>query len=90
LAYPPNVWNQLKNITAGDLAKALNRDGWHLDTKGGSQHIYWIAAESGGRPARRVSVHIHPQKTYGPRLLKDLLDDIAWTEDELRSLKLIK
>jgi predicted RNA binding protein YcfA (HicA-like mRNA interferase family) len=89
VAYPPNIWNQLKNITAGNLAKALERDGWAKDTHGGSMYIY-RKAPSEDQPARRVSVHIHPQKTYGPRLLQDLLADIGWTEDDMRRLKLIR
>jgi predicted RNA binding protein YcfA (HicA-like mRNA interferase family) len=83
MALAGNVWDQLKNTTAGDLAKALQRDGWVLDTKGGSQHIFW-------KSGRRVSVHIHPHKTFGAKLLKGLLDDIGWNDDDLRRLRLIK
>jgi hypothetical protein len=36
------------------------------------------------------SVHYHPKETYGPKLLKGLLEEIGWTEDELKRLKLIK
>ncbi len=39
---------------------------------------------------KRVSIHYHPKKTYGPKLLKKLLRQIGWTEDDLRRLKLIK
>jgi predicted RNA binding protein YcfA (HicA-like mRNA interferase family) len=83
VAFAGNVWNQLKNLTAGDLAYALSRDGWTLDTKGGSQHIYL-------KSGRRVSVHIHPQKTFGAKLLKALLEDTGWTEADMKRLKLIK
>lgn len=83
MALPANVWDQLKSITAGELAKALTRDGWAVDADGGSQRIFW-------KNGRRVSVHIHPQKTYGPGLLKQLLADTGWTVDDYRRLKLIK
>lgn len=46
-------------------------------------HIY-LKGES------RVSIHVHPQKTYGPKMLQGLLSDIGWTESEMRLLKLIK
>ena len=65
MAFPANVWGQLKSITAGELAKALSRDGWELDTKGGSQYIYW-------KNGRRVSIHFHAGKTYGAKMLTGL------------------
>jgi hypothetical protein len=39
---------------------------------------------------RRVQIHYHPQKTYGPKLLKDILGDIGWSEQDMRKIKLIK
>ena len=39
---------------------------------------------------RRVVIHYHPKKTYGPQLLKALLSDIGWSTDDLKRLKLIK
>lgn len=83
MALPPNVWNQLKSITAGELSKALARDGWAPDTKGGSQTIW-------RKGTRRVSIHFHPQKTYGAKMLQGILNDIGWTPEDLRRLKLIK
>jgi predicted RNA binding protein YcfA (HicA-like mRNA interferase family) len=56
--------------------------------KGGSQQIYRRQFPDG--QIRRVSVHMHPQKTFGARLLKGLLDDTGWTEDDLRRLRMIK
>jgi predicted RNA binding protein YcfA (HicA-like mRNA interferase family) len=91
MAFTGNTWNQLKNLTAGDLANALKRDGFSEDTKGGSQHIYYrppVPAQA--IPARRVSVHVHPHKTYGAKMLQGLLADAGWNEDDLRRLKLIK
>lgn len=83
MAFERHVWDQLRSITAGDLAPALERDGWARDTKGGSQYIYWKAG-------RRVSIHMHPQKTYGAGMLKALLADIGWSVEDLHRLKLVK
>jgi len=84
MKYPAHVWKQLRNLTADQLKKALEKDGWALDARRGAQHVYWHPS------GRRVSIHYHPRKTYGPRLLQGLLDDIGWTVEDLRRLKLIK
>jgi predicted RNA binding protein YcfA (HicA-like mRNA interferase family) len=86
-AFPPDIWRQLKGLTAGELCRALDRDGWQLDTRGSSQHIY-RKADAGA--ILRVSVHVHPHKTFGPALLKGLLADIGWSVADLQRLKLIK
>lgn len=78
------AWAQLKAITADDFIRALKKDHWSLDAmNGGSMQIY-------RKDQRRVSVHYHPNKTFGPNLLKALLEDTGWTEAEMRQLKLIK
>jgi predicted RNA binding protein YcfA (HicA-like mRNA interferase family) len=85
MAYSASVWSQLKNITADELISALEKSGWKLEPgcKGAIQ-VYRNAK------GERAGVHYHPKKTYGPKLLKGLLEDIGWTEDELKRLKLIK
>lgn len=83
MALPAHVWDQLKNVTAGELIKALVRDDWKEDTKGGSQHIYW-------KNGKRVSIHFHSGKTYGAKMLQGLLSDIGWTTEDLKRLKLVK
>jgi hypothetical protein len=35
-------------------------------------------------------IHYHPRKTYGPKLLTALLNEIGWTEADMRRVKLIK
>ena len=85
MAYSGSVWSQLKNITADDLISALEKSGWKLEPDcTGAIQVYRNA------DADRVSIHYHPKKTYGPKLLKGLLDDIGWTEADLKKLKLIK
>jgi len=85
MKFPPYIWNQLKNKSADDLISALKKDRWDLDEKRGAQQV-WRHPDRG----RRVSIHYHPRKTYGPKLLKGLLKDIGWTESDMRRLKLIK
>ena len=84
MKYPSHVWKQLKNLTADDVKGALERDGWVRDVKCGAQLVYLH------RSGRRVSIHYHPGKTYRPKLLKALLEDIGWTINDLRRLKLIR
>ena len=71
---------------AQNLIAALRRAGWERDAAVGSARIF---RSPDGK--RRVSVHVHPGKTFGPKLLKALLADIGLTafplrivEDELR------
>lgn len=84
MSYPPHIWEQLKNLTADDLKKSLEKDGWIRDTSRGAILVF---RHSDGR---RITIHYHPRKTYGAGLLKALLFDIGWNEDDLRRLKLIK
>lgn len=84
MKYPKNVWQQLKSITADELIRALDKDDWVRDTGIGSELVY--RHDDG----RIVSIHYHPRKTYHRGLLKGLLDDIGWTEEDMRRLKLIK
>jgi predicted RNA binding protein YcfA (HicA-like mRNA interferase family) len=84
MAFSAGVWNRLKNTTADQLISALKKDRWNLEPncKGAIQ----VYRNSKGD---RVSIHYHPKKSYGPKLLKGLLDDIGWTEEQLKELGLI-
>lgn len=82
-AYAPHIWNQLKSITADEIVSALKRDDWVEDGKNGAIHGY-------RKGSTRVTIHYHPQKTYGAKLLKGLLDDIGWSADDMKRLKLVK
>lgn len=84
MKYPHNVWQQLKSITADELIRALEKDGWVQDIGIGAELVY--RHDDG----RRVSIHYHPRKTYGRRTLKGLLDDMGWSVDDLKRLKLVK
>ncbi len=87
MAFPQHVWNQLKSRTADELIAALIRDGYQQDHASAGATIAYIKT---GNPTRRIVIHYHPRKTYGPKLLKALLADIGWNEAEMRRLKLIK
>ncbi len=79
----PDIWAQLKNITADELIRALENDGWKPRGGSGSRRIYL-------KGRKLVSIHYHPNKSYGRDLLRDLLRDIGWSEKDLKRLKLIK
>ncbi len=80
----PEIWAQLKNITADKLISAIEKDGWnpHL-TISSSRKVYT-------KDDKLVSIHYHPHKSYGPDMLKSLIRDLGWTEKDLKRLKLIK
>ncbi len=79
----PNIWDQLKSITSSELITALQNDNWVERASGGSSIIF-------KKQNRKVSIHSHPHKTYGPGQLKQLFQDIGWTEADLKRLKLVK
>ena len=84
MKYAHNVWQQLKGITADELIRALEKDGWVQDIGIGAELAY---RHDDGRIA---IIHYHPRKTYGPKTLKGLLEDMGWSVDDLKRLKLIK
>ena len=85
MKFSKNVWAQLKNKTADELISALEKDGFVLDNKARTERIYRHP------DSRRVSIHYHTgNRGYQSGLLKALLEDIGWTENDMRRLKLIK
>lgn len=56
----------------------------------GCDHRVIKTAANGAATRRRVVLHVHPGKSFGPRLLRALLDDIGWSEDDLVRLRLIR
>jgi hypothetical protein len=78
-----DIWDQLKNITAGELKRALDKDtGWYADETGSSAVIYRNDINH-----KMVSVHL---KTFGRNQLRLLIEATGWTETDLRRLKLVK
>lgn len=85
MKFPGHIWKQLKNIPVGKLISALVKDGFILDKELRTERVYRHP------DGRKVTIHYHKSnETYGSSLLKSLLDDIGWSENDLRRLKLIK
>ena len=80
-----HIWEQIKGIPCDEIIRALKKDGYDETGKRG--------AEMGFRhnvTKNYVVIHYHPDKTYGPNLLKALIKDIGWTPKDMKRLKLIK
>lgn len=89
MAFSPNVWNQIKGITADELIGALERDGYQKDPASADATIAYI--RHGYPTSKRIVIHYHPGKTYKPKLLVALLSDAGWgTETELIRVGLVK
>ena len=87
MAFSKHVWDQLKATTADELETALKHDGYKLDpASAGAIHAYIKKTPQGNK---RVAIHWHPKKAYGPNLLKGLLSDIGWTEADLFRVGLV-
>jgi predicted RNA binding protein YcfA (HicA-like mRNA interferase family) len=82
-----DVWNQVKNLTADEIISALKKDGWERDTSSRGAILAFIKH---GTTNQRITIHYHPKKTYGSKLLQALIKDIGWGTEDLRRLKLIK
>ena len=85
MSFPKNIWNQLKGITVRELVAALQIDGFVPDDELRTERIYRHP------DGRRISIHYHKgSNCYKKGMLTALLDDIDWSLDDLRRLKLIK
>jgi predicted RNA binding protein YcfA (HicA-like mRNA interferase family) len=78
------VWDQLRAKTSKELMAALEKDGFLFEERTGATQGYRHP------DGRRVVVHYQPRKSYGPKLLKALIEDAGWSQADLRRLKLIK
>ncbi len=78
------VWDRLKNLSCDQLVRLLLKDGWFLARQSGALRTY---RHPNGK---QVTIHYHPNKNYGPDLLKELLSDVGWTEQDLKRLNVIK
>ena len=85
MKFPKNVWEQIKGITAKELVQALENDNWVKDTRCRQNFAYYNPVNK-----KRVTIHYHSGKTYGPKTLRLLLDAIGWSFKDLKRLKLVK
>jgi len=84
-SFSENTWKQLKNKTKGELIAALLKDRFTLADKVRTERIYRHP------DGRKVSIHYHKgSDTCDAKLLKALLKDIGWSEEDMRKLKLLK
>jgi predicted RNA binding protein YcfA (HicA-like mRNA interferase family) len=68
-------------VTAGEVLRALARDGWVVDRQIGSHRILTHPAKSG-----RPNVVYHPGQIIPQETLRSILKDAGLTLDEFRSL----
>lgn len=87
-------WEQLKSLNSVDLKAALELDNnFEFVRSDGAFHFFKRLNQS-ERPdsALLIRIDLRPSKKggYVANLLRKLLKDISWTEEELRELNLIK
>jgi len=76
---------EIKNVTAGKLVNALERDGFKRTIRKGGHRVYRHP------DGRRVTVSFHHSgATFRPKTLSAMLEDAGWDEKDLRRVKLIK
>lgn len=82
----PIDYSRLRQLTARDLVRALDKDGFTLDRQTGSHRLYYHS------DGRRVTVPFHtPGGTFTPKTLKSMVElQAKWTEDDLLRLKLLR
>jgi len=68
----------LPRLTAREIVRVLERQGFTLSRSSGSHHIYKDAT------GRRVTVHVHAGKTLHPKVLQSILRDMEMTAEDLR------
>lgn len=87
MAFPKNVFDQIKNVSKQTFIKALERDGFCLDQAGRASAILVYRHPD----KRRVTVHWHPKQGFGRDRLKKMLTAAKWTTvEDLRRVGLIK
>ncbi|MBN1690669.1 MAG: type II toxin-antitoxin system HicA family toxin [Dehalococcoidia bacterium] len=85
MKFTENTWKQLKNKTTDELIAALLKDGFVPEGKLRTERVYRHPS------GKKVTIHYHSgSATYSPGLLKALLQDIGWSEADMRRLKLIR
>ena len=69
---------RLPRLTAREIVRVLERQGFTLSRSSGSHHIYKDAT------GRRVTVPVHAGKTLHPKVLQSILRDMEMTAEDLR------
>ena len=80
----PDIRRRLRNVSAGELVRALERDGFRLIRSGGSSRVY--RTDDG----RQTILHFHRASDTLPiGTLRDILDGTEWTAEDVERLGLI-
>ncbi len=90
LNYSPEVWRQLKALTAKDLIRVLKNDSnWEFIKVRKNKYVFYNPNLQSSQ--QEILIHYHPKKGgYGVPLLKSILNSTNWSEQDLKDLKLIK
>ena len=77
----------LRSLTAGKLIRALEKDGFYAETRGGAHKQFYNANDG-----RRVTVTYHHASDISvPKTLRSMLREQAkWTQADLKRLGLVK
>lgn len=81
--YGKHVWSQIRAISVEKLMCAMRADGWEEERSRSATRPFY-------KNGKRVVIHYHPKKTFGPKILKGILDSTGWSEDDLKRLKIVK
>jgi len=94
MAFPQNVWSQIKNLTKDTVIDALKRDGWTQDPASKDATITYIKRlekpDASGSTHKRIVIHYHAGQVCGAKLIKAIIEDAGWTTEDLKRLKLVK
>lgn len=75
---------ELKNVTTQEIISALESDGFAWEHSKGSHRVYRHP------DGRRVVVAYHrPGGTFPPKTMMSMIKGAAWSDDDLRRIKLI-
>ncbi|MYC36912.1 MAG: addiction module toxin, HicA family [Chloroflexi bacterium] len=85
MTLPPGLLHRLRNLTVGELTRALERDGFLLYRRTRGSHRIYRHPDS-----RKVVIPFHRASDTLPRgTLADILRGTQWTEQDARRLGLI-
>lgn len=70
--------DRLPRLTAKEIIRILEQEGFALARSSGSHHIYKNAAGT------RVTVAVHAGKILAPKVLKSILRDMELSAEELK------
>jgi hypothetical protein len=88
MAFPKDVWNQLKATTVEEFIEALGKDGFVPDPASTGAVLAFI--RPGKKESKRIVIHYHRNKTWGAKFLNGLISDVEWKLEDLIRLGLVK